>query len=331
MSFEELKYPIKFTPILKQKIWGGSRIVEDLNKRSELINIGESWEISGVKNYVSKVANGCLKGRTLTELIKTYKGKLLGEKIYSRHKNEFPLLFKFIDAADNLSIQLHPNDELAKERHDSFGKTEMWYVLGVERNSNLYVGFNQELNKKECLKYFQEGGILDIIQANEVEKGDVYFIEAGTIHAIGKGVLIVEIQQTSDITYRVYDWGRVNSEGEGRELHVDLAIEALVFNKEGSYRGNYNNHEEGTNLVCDCKYFTVNKINIRKELKRKLSKPDSFIVYMCVGGSGFINIEEKTEEFKYGETILIPAISTEIYFQNKDTNSSMEVLEIYIN
>ncbi|HLV41493.1 MAG TPA: type I phosphomannose isomerase catalytic subunit, partial [Brumimicrobium sp.] len=223
-------YPIKFHPILKEKLWGGNKLKTLLNKESHLPNIGESWEISDVEGDTSLVANGSLENQSLKHLLSTYKADLIGEKNYKQFGNSFPLLIKFIDAKEDLSIQLHPNDELAAKRHNSFGKTEMWYVMQTDPDSNLIVGFNQEMTSETYLKHLNEKTLTSILNFDRVKKGDAYFIDVGRIHAIGAGVLLAEIQQTSDITYRVYDWDRVDDKGQSRELHNNLAIDAFNFN-----------------------------------------------------------------------------------------------------
>lgn len=273
------------------------------------------------------MANGNLKGKSLSSLIKEYKGNLVGRKVYNQFGDNFPLLFKFIDANDNLSIQLHPNDKLARERHDSFGKTEMWYVLESEDNSSLYAGFNRELTRETYQTYFEKGRILNVIHIEKVSKGDAFFIDAGTIHAIGKGVLVAEIQQTSDITYRLYDWDRLDAEGKGRELHTDLAIEALDFTKRGSCKLEYDNNVNSPNEIYNCKYFTTNKLNIFKNTERNIKEVDSFIVYMCVEGKGVVIIEGKEEKIEKGETVLIPALAQNITIFSEE---GVELLEVYI-
>lgn len=298
MENKELIYPIKFIPILQQKIWGGNKLVTEFNKESDLSNIGESWELSGVENFVSIVANGNLAGKTLTELIETHKGDFVGEKVYKNFGNEFPLLFKFIDASDDLSIQLHPNDELAKIRHNSFGKTEMWYVLSADENARLYAGFSKKMDREIYLNHFNKGEILDVIHVDEVKKGDAFFIEVGTIHAIGKGILIAEIQQTSNITYRIYDWDRVDTQGNGRELHTDLALDALDFSKIGTCKLTYEHQENTSNQIYSCQYFTTNKLNITQEINRNISNNDSFIVYMCVEGEGSVFVGGNNENLQ---------------------------------
>ncbi|MCH7524385.1 MAG: class I mannose-6-phosphate isomerase, partial [Bacteroidetes bacterium] len=228
MQFE--LYPLKFQPILKEKIWGGQKLKTLLNKQNDLPNIGESWEISDVDGDTSIVINGELKGKTLKELLELFKGDLIGEKNYKIFGNKFPLLIKFIDAKEDLSIQLHPNDELAAKRHNSFGKTEMWYVMQADVGSNLIIGFNKRITPETYLNYLEEKTLPKILNFDKVKEGDSYFIEVGRVHAIGAGVVLAEIQQTSDITYRVYDWDRVDDEGNSRDLHIDLAIDAIDIN-----------------------------------------------------------------------------------------------------
>jgi len=199
-------YPIKFRPILQEKIWGGNKLRDILNKKTNKENVGESWEISGVKDFISEVSNGSEKGQKLTDLIRKYQADLMGKEIYKRFGDDFPLLIKFIDAKTDLSVQLHPNDALAKQRHDSFGKTEMWYVMQADKGSKLNIGFNKTTNKEEYVNHLENKKILDILNFEEVDKGDSVFINTGKVHAIGGGILLAEIQQTSDITYRIYGW-----------------------------------------------------------------------------------------------------------------------------
>ncbi len=322
-----LEYPIKFTPILKKKIWGGNALVGKFNKKSTKKNIGESWEISGVDEDVSVVSNGELRGVNLNELIREFKGDLVGEKVFDNFGDKFPLLFKFIDAKENLSIQLHPNDELAAKRHNSFGKTEMWYVMHSEENSELYAGLTKKLSKEEYLDYFHKGELLDIIHIDEVSRGDSYFIEVGTIHAIGAGIVLAEIQQTSDVTYRIYDWDRVDSNGNSRELHTDLAIDAIDLSKIGSCKLHYCNKINEVNNVLDCKYFTTNKLFVSDSIYRDYKELDSFIVYMCVSGRGQIVVGDKIEYLEQGNTVLIPAFVKSASICNL---FNFELLEVYI-
>ena len=282
---QTIKQFIKFTPILKEKIWGGEKLIKVLNKQTNSVNIGESWEISGVDEAVSVVAEGSFKGKNLQELMIEFREKLVGEKVYTQFGNKFPLLIKFIDAKTPLSIQLHPSDDLAKKRHNSFGKTEMWYVMQADKAANLIVGFKKDSNKKEYLHHLNKKTLLEILNVDEVSEGDVYFIPTGRIHAIGGGVLLAEIQQTSDITYRVYDWDRQDDEGNYRELHTDLAQDAIDFKALESYKTNYRVENNKASQIVTCPYFTTNILAITADsLCIDNSTKDSFVIYMCVKG-----------------------------------------------
>ena len=260
-------YPLKFKPILKDKIWGGTKLTEQFNKPSDSNQLGESWEISTVPGDVSEVVNGEFKTQNLQGLLELYKGDLIGDKNYKRFGNNFPLLIKFIDAKQDLSIQLHPDDNLAKERHNSFGKTEMWYVMQADKDANLIVGFNQKMDNDRYLKHLNEKTLTEILNFDNVKAGDTYFIEAGRVHAIGAGVLLAEIQQTSDVTYRVYDWGRVDEEGNERELHNDIAIDAFKFDLKDDFRINYNKEKNASNKMVSCPFFTTNFIELDSNLE----------------------------------------------------------------
>ncbi|MEN3322581.1 type I phosphomannose isomerase catalytic subunit [Mariniflexile soesokkakense] len=318
-------YPIKFYPILKDKIWGGQKLKTLLNKNSDLPNIGESWEISDVEGDTSIVSNGSLKGQTLKELLATFKSDLLGLQNYKIFKDKFPLLIKFIDAKEDLSIQLHPNDELAAKRHNSFGKTEMWYVFQADIGSNLIVGFNQDMTPKKYLKHLENKTLTEILNFDKVKEGDTYFIEVGRVHAIGAGVMVAEIQQTSDITYRVYDWDRVDADGNERELHNDLAIDAIDFNMPDNFRVTYNKTENQSNEMVSCPYFTTNYLKVNKSIHKE-NNHDSFIIYMCVDGEGEIKANGFSEVIKKGETILLPAAIKAYEIVSKEAT----LLEVYL-
>ena len=327
MRVENL-YPIKFVPILQEKIWGGEKLTSQFNKKSSAQKIGESWELSGVENCISVVANGEFKGLTLVDLIQQFTSSFVGRKIYKQFGTEFPLLFKFIDAKEDLSIQLHPNDALAKKRHNSFGKTEMWYVMDADPDSKLYAGFVCNLNKDLYIKALDNGELVELIHEDHATKGDAFFIEVGTIHAIGKGILIAEIQQTSDITYRVFDWNRTDREGVARELHTELALDALDFSKIGSCKLAYENDLQTPNQIYSGTYFTTNKINLdTSHWVRDVSEIDSFVVYMCVNGEGVISINGNKEMVQKGETVLVPAMCKKIEIS---TLGTFEALEVYI-
>lgn len=324
-----IDYPLKFKPILKEKIWGGEKLKDLLNKESDKNNIGESWEISTVENDISTVVNGKWKGKSLKELIEMFGDHLLGKKVYQEFGNQFPLLIKYIDAKEALSIQLHPNDELAKSRHNSFGKTEMWYVMQADQKANLQVGFKELVSKETYLNNVENKTLVEILNFDEVEKGDVYFIPTGRVHAIGAGVLLAEIQQTSDITYRIYDWERKDNNGNYRELHTDEALEAIDFNVETRYDTNYDRPLNKISNIIDCQYFTTNILPIGKIVRMDNSSKDSFVIYMCVGGDGVIIRSDNYEEtINIGETILLPAILN--IFEIVPLGAS-ELLEIYIS
>jgi mannose-6-phosphate isomerase len=302
-----LNYPLKFKPILKQKIWGGNKLVNLLHKKSDDKNIGESWEISDVGDNISEVANGKLKGITLKELVQKYKGSLVGNKNYQAFKDKFPLLIKFIDAAQDLSVQVHPNNELAKKRHNSFGKTEMWYIMEAEANSNLVLGFSKSITSEEYKELLKKKSITSVLNLEKIKKGDAFFIETGTVHAIGAGVVLAEIQQTSDITYRIYDWDRVDDQGKSRELHTDLAIDAINFSTEIDAKQKYGDSLNELNSLVSCPYFRTNFLSVKGNLVLDYAKIDSFVIFMCVEGFATITINNNSETINYGETILIPA------------------------
>ncbi|WP_299126064.1 type I phosphomannose isomerase catalytic subunit [uncultured Winogradskyella sp.] len=318
-------YPLKFTPILKDKIWGGEKLNKYLNKASNSKTTGESWEISTVSDAISIASNGELKGKSLQELLETYKSDLVGQKNYKRFGNNFPLLIKFIDAKNDLSLQLHPNDELAKERHDSFGKTEMWYVMQADEDANLIVGFNQKVDKTTYLKHLKENTLTQILNFDKVKEGDSYFIKAGRIHAIGAGVMLAEIQQTSNITYRVHDWDRVDEEGNKRDLHNDVAIDAFDFNMKDDFRVNYNKNKNTSNEMVNCAFFTTSFLELDSDIEKQ-NMYDSFMIYMCVDGEVEVSTDIYNTKLYKGETILIPAV---IRNYNLKTNYA-KLLEVYV-
>ena len=318
-------YPIKFKPILKPRIWGGEKLKTLLNKNSDSTGIGESWEISDVDGDTSIVANGSLKGESLKQLLEVFKSNLIGEKNYKVFGNKFPILIKFIDAKEDLSIQLHPNDNLAAERHNSFGKTEMWYVLQADEGSNLIVGFNQKVTPETYLKHLQDKTLTKILNFDKIKKGDTYFIEVGRVHAIGAGVMLAEIQQTSDITYRVYDWDRVDEQGNSRELHNDLAIDAIDFEMKDNFRVSYSKIENHSNKMVSCPYFTTNYLHIKSAITKDNNK-DSFLIYMCVEGEVEISTKLFSEQIKKGETVLLPA-AIKTY---QITGENAKLLEVYV-
>lgn len=302
-------YPLIFKPILKDRIWGGTKLSSELNKEIPTQTTGESWEISTVPGDISVVANGIYKDIDLNELIEKYPEEVLGKKIHKKFGLDFPLLFKFLDAKDDLSIQLHPNDELAKKRHNSFGKTEMWYVMQADDDAKLIVGFKKKSSPEEYLKHLNDKSLVSILDQIPVKKGDVFFLETGTIHAIGAGIVIAEIQQTSDVTYRIYDFDRKDLNGNTRELHVDLALEAINYDVVEAKK-EYASFENVSNEAVRCPYFTTNVISLNGKLDKEKNN-DCFVVYMCTEGEFTIHYDHNEFKFKKGDTILLPSILTE--------------------
>lgn len=322
-------YPLKFSPILKSIIWGGSEICKFKNITPQQDGIGESWEVSGVEDNVSVVKDGALKGENLQDLITNFKGDLVGNHNFERFGTKFPLLIKFIDARDNLSIQVHPDDKLGMKRHNSYGKTEMWYVINAAPNAFLYSGFAKELTADNYAKTIDDNTFVDYLAKHEVKKGDSFFLPAGRVHAIGAGTFIAEIQQTSNITYRIYDYNRKDANGKTRELHTELAKDAIDFKVYDNYKIDFTHKENEPVQLESCNYFTTNLLELDKPLNQNLSDKDSFIIYICMDGSCSIsdssNVETKLEK---GETILIPAKNTNDI--KIIPNGSVQLLETYV-
>lgn len=305
-------YPFKFEPILKERLWGGTKLKEVLGKPITNDITGESWELSTVEGDVSIIANGELKGTSLKDIIINEAEALLGKSVLQRFGKEFPILIKFIDAKQDLSIQLHPNDELAKKRHNSFGKTEMWYVMDADEGANLIVGFNKDVTREEYSQSIEDNTLLDLMNYEPVKEGDTFFINTGKIHAIGAGVLLAEIQQTSDVTYRVFDFNRKDKDGNLRELHTDMALDAMDFKKKDDFKVSYHHEDNNPNEMVNCPYFKTKYIQLTKELKQDISNRDSFTIYMCVTGSVEISTETGKVVLNKGETALIPADSNSV-------------------
>ncbi len=316
-------YPLTFTPILKDRIWGGTKLKTYLNKPIVSETTGESWEISTVPGDISVVAFGVFEGKNINEIIDLHPTEILGKSVIARFGKQFPLLFKFIDAKEDLSIQLHPNDELAKQRHNSFGKTEMWYVMQADEAARLVVGFKKDSNPHEYLEKLENKNLISLLEEYPVKKGDVFFLETGTIHAIGAGVVVAEIQQTSDITYRIYDWDRVDASGNSRELHTEFALEAINYNTTQS-KIEYTEEPNHASPIVDCPYFTTNIIALQDRFIWKKSK-DAFTVLMCTNGQFELVLNGEIMRYQMGDTILIPAIIEHLTLKGKAT-----ILEISI-
>lgn len=322
-------YPLKFIPVLKHTIWGGQNVCKFKNIYPVTDLVGESLEISGIEKDVSIVNNGLLKGNSLNELIETYREKLLGKSIFERIGTVFPLLIKFIDAKQSLSIQVHPNDELAKARGDSFGKTEIWYVVKATKNAFLYSGFRKEMNEKKYIQSLKDNTFINYLQKYLVKPGDVFFVPAGCVHAIGAGCFIVEIHQTSNATYRIYDYDRKDINGNLRSLHIEAAKDAINYKVYCSYLLNCLSNNKSTINLIQCSYFTINRIENEKNNQIYREHKDRFVIYICLQGE--IRFSDKfcnTIELKKGETVLIPANNSEVI--NLFFKENSELLETYI-
>ena len=300
-------YPFTFKPILKKVIWGGSDICPFKGITPVENGVGESWELSHVEGNYSIVDNGELEGKSLDELIRSYGKELLGKKVMERFGTTFPLLIKFIDARDNLSIQVHPDDELAKKRHNSFGKTEMWYVVDCKPESTLFLGFSRAVTPDELRRRAKDGTICEVLNRVAVHPGDVFFVRPGTVHAIGAGILVAEIQQNSDTTFRVYDYNRLGADGKPRQLHLERA--AKVMNYAPMHRAADTLPPcppDGVQEVLTCEYFRVR----RAEVKTRISLAtdgESFTHLMCVRGEGNIVCGGKVYPFRQGDSYFLPA------------------------
>ncbi len=320
-------YPIKFEPILKDKIWGGTKLKSLFNKAAATDKLGESWELSGYENDESVATNGFLAGNTLTELIEIYMGELIGDSIFDDYGLSFPLLFKLIDANENLSIQVHPGDEVAAERHNSYGKTEMWYVVNAEPGAELIIGFSENCSRDKYLDALDKGLVEDLLQKVPVKKGDVFFIPAGLVHAIGKGVVVAEIQQSSDITYRIYDYKRTDDQGNERELHTEQALDVINFEASKEPKTVYSPLMNEVIPLVSCNYFTTNMLRFNKSIARQYAKIDSFVSYMCLDGDFAIEFGGEKTIVNKGDTILIPASIDELTLI---PDSEVTLLEVYV-
>lgn len=317
-------YPLQFEPIFKYRIWGGSNLKSILNKNTTEDKIGESWEISSISDSPSIIVNGLWKNKSLNDLVAEFPEEILGISSITKFGEHFPLLFKFLDAQDDLSIQVHPNDALATKRHNSKGKTEMWYVVEAEPKSEIIVGFKPNQNKESYLQSLENNTILSILETFKVSKGEVFFLDAGTVHAIGKGLLIAEIQQMSDITYRLYDYDRIDVTGSKRELHTEQATEAINF-EVVSAKKEYSKKENESTLLADCPYFTTNVLQVANYLDYK-ANTNSFTVWMLVEGSIQVEVNLHIYTYKKGDTVLFPAC-----LKSFAVTGNATLLEIYIS
>lgn len=322
-------YPLKFEPVLKQTLWGGDKIIPFKHLNENLPNVGESWEISAVEGSESVVANGADKGLTLPEMVRKYKEELVGEANYMRFGNKFPLLIKFIDAKLDLSIQVHPNDELARKRHNSFGKNEMWYVIAADKGAKLISGFAEQITPKEYKERVYNGTFAEVLQTCEIKPGDVFYVPAGRVHGIGAGSFIAEIQQTSDVTYRIFDYNRKDQNGKTRELHTNQAMDAINFaDVQDDFRTEYELTENEPIEVVASPYFTTSVYDMTEEITCDYSELDSFVIFICTEGSCKITDDSKNElTLCAGDTILLPASTQEVTIT---PDGRVKLLETYV-
>lgn len=325
---QKLNIPMmSFEPILKSVIWGGNKIAPFKGITTDQQNIGESWEVSGVPGHESVVAEGPDKGKTLGELVKTYKGALVGEHVYERFGDTFPLLIKIIDAAGDLSLQVHPDDELAKKRHNSLGKTEMWYIVDTDPGAVICAGLSEHITPDEYVKRVADNSLMDVIAHHNSKPGDVFFLPAGRVHSIGAGNMLVEVQETSDVTYRIYDFGRLDKDGKPRELHVDLAKDAIDYTVYPDYRTQPSKIDENISMLVTCDHFTVGRIDINEFKKIFFDDLDSFFTSTCIAGELKVTDDRgNTITLRQGETILVPAMASSITYEGNGS-----VVNAYIN
>ena len=324
-------YPLKFKSRIKERIWGGSAILQ--KRKSACARLpkdklyGESWDLSSVKGDVSVATNGFLKGNNLEELIEVYMGDLVGEANFERYGTLFPLLIKYLDCNDRLSVQVHPDDELAEERHSSYGKTEAWYVADCKPGAAIYLGFkNLDITREEYIAAVAESRLEELLNRIEVKPGDLFFIPAGTVHALGAGIEVVEVQQTSDITYRIYDWDRVDAEGKSRELHTALAVDAINFEADADLLYKPYNLQPGCEVkAIDSPYFTMSLMDVKGGYEEDLGELDSFVVYIAISGSMTLRSEAGVESLNDGELVLIPAEMSELEIEGEG-----RLMKIYI-
>lgn len=322
-------YPIKFEPILKEKIWGGNSLEHFYGKKPGILkNIGESWELSGVSENLSIVSNGFLAGNNIEEIIEVYMDDITGKSVFEKFGNVFPLLIKLIEAGDDLSVQVHPDNELAKERHNAYGKTEMWHILKSDSNAKIYSGFSNPVSRNSYINAVKNNRIMDLLNIQIANPGDTFFTPAGRIHSIGAGIVLAEIQQASDITYRIYDRGRNDKDARSRELHTELALDAINFNETGNSKIKRELRKNILESLVRCEYFDTNILQFDKQITRNYNHIDSFVIYICTEGKFMILWDSKSEEVLKGETVLLPAMIREVGLVPEQEAT---LLEIYIN
>lgn len=319
-------YPLKFQPLYKNVIWGGNRLRDYGFNYDPLPNCGELWALSSVEGHESVIANGFLADNTLNEAIEIYMGDLVGDKVFNRYGTEFPLLIKIIDAAQDLSIQVHPDDELAQQRGMSRGKTEMWYVMLADPGSRLVSGFRRDTSADEYTAALAAGHLMDLLHSEQPQPGDVFFIPAGRVHALGKGLMVAEVQQTSDCTYRIYDYDRTDKDGKKRQLHTAEAMDAIDFSGiRGHASTRYEARQNATTTLAHCPYFTTRLISFDSPMRKNLEDVDTFVVYLCVDGLAAVKSMETIVPMHTGECVLVPAVADNVELFCEGSSKLLEI------
>lgn len=319
-------YPLKFIPVFKEKIWGGQKIRTSLGLEfSPLPNCGEAWVLSGIPGSETIVSNGFLQGNTLNELLEVYMDDLVGEKVFGQHQEQFPLLIKFIDSREWLSIQVHPDDELAKQRGLPGGKSEMWYVLEADPGAEIITGFRKPVNKETWSALVKENRLTEVLNQEQVHAGDLFYMPAGRVHAMGPGILLAEIQQSSDTTYRIHDWNRTDEKGATRELHTELALDAIDFTVRSDYRSSYLNEPEGSAALAHTPHFNANLVRFTRPVVKEYGFYDSFVIHLCTEGTYRVEYEGGSESVRKGDALLIPALMEDIRLIPEQNAALLEI------
>lgn len=317
--------PMKFNALLKQTLWGGDKIIPFKQLNENLENVGESWEISGVTGNETVCCEGDFVGRSLNDILAEQKDALVGKENYERFGNQFPLLIKFIDARQDLSIQVHPTDEIAVRQGRERGKTEMWYLMDSDADAKLYSGLKKQITPEEYKEMVENDTICDALAQYEVKEDDVFFLPAGRIHAIGTGCFLAEIQQTSDVTWRIYDFKRKDKDGNYRELHTQQASEAIDYTVEADYRTQYTPvKNQGVN-IAECPYFTTAIYDLDEPMTIDYADLDSFVIFIGLKGEGTITADGETTTLKAGESLLLPATTKTVKVEG-----TVKFLETYV-
>lgn len=303
-------YPLLFTPNLHTVVWGGHQLQPYKGLAPTDDPVGESWEVSAVPASTSIISNGPWQGRDLISVVSEQPEAILGRTVNEKYGGQFPLLVKFIDARHDLSIQVHPDDEMAQREHCKMGKSEMWYVIKADPGAHLYAGFRQHIDAEEYRRRIADGTITEVLADHTVKAGDVFYIPAGRVHAICGGIMLAEVQQSSDVTYRIYDYNRPGMDGKPRELHTELAARALDYEVESNYRTDYPQLDNRAVLIVDSPYFSVRVMEFSDRFHRNLLKYDSFIISMCIEGDCRLRVRSTGDEvlLHEGHSTLIPAV-----------------------